>query len=84
VLIKLVCGEVRECFRCEVSPISCGKFPVGLKVFSILGFSLEVMISVKWSDPKFELKTYQLNLITIFCVVKVRSIAIDVVAFGWL
>jgi hypothetical protein len=57
---------------------------LGLKVFSILGFSLDVMISVKWSDPKFELKTYQLNLIAIFCVVKVRSNAIDVVAFGWM
>lgn len=42
------------------------------------------MISVKWSDLRFELKTYQLNLIAVFCVVKVRSNAIDVVAFGWM
>ncbi len=59
-------------------------FQLRMKVFSVLGFSLYVMINVKWSHLKFELNTYQLNLVGIFGVVEVRSNAIDVVAFGWI
>ena len=61
-----------------------GNFQLRMKVFSVLGFSLYVMINVKLSHLKFELNTYQLNLVGIFGVVEVRSNAIDVVAFGWI